>query len=58
MIIIKGAKGNTAIIPSNRNWDIKLRGFYKEIQIKVKLENVSINSEIVIEVEGEKTHNR
>lgn len=67
--------GNTAIIPSNRNWDIKLRGFAKEIQVDVKvqgketpcktaydlksnttsviLENVSVNSEITIEILGE-----
>ena len=70
------ASGNTAIIPSNRNWDIKLRGFSKETQVKVKLDgkeipcntvydsktgttsvilqNVSVNSEITVEVSGEK----
>ena len=73
---INPASGNTAIIPSARNWDIKLRGFAKETRVKVMLEgketpvsavydaatntisvslkNISVNSEITIEVEGEK----
>ena len=73
---VKPANGNTAIIPSKRNWDIKLRGFAKEIQVNVKvqgkeipcktaydlksnttsviIENISVNSEITVEISGEK----
>ena len=73
---VKPARGDTAIIPSCRNWDIKLRGFNKEIEVKVKtkgkeipcntvydlktsttaviIENISVNSEITVEVTGER----
>ena len=73
---VKPACGDTTLIPSDRNWDIKLRGFAKEINIKVKLDgkeipidtvfdsktntttislkNVSVNSEITVEISGEK----
>ena len=73
---VNAAQGNTEIIPEFRNWNIKLRGFAKEIEIKVKvdgnempcetyydlksnttfviIENISVNSEITIDIVGEK----
>ena len=71
---INSAKGNTSLIPEYRTWDIKLRGFAKDINIKVKVDgkeisavsvydaesntssvlvkNVSVNSEITVEISG------
>ena len=68
--------GDTDIIPTFRNWNIKLRGFAKDIKLTVKvngketpcktaydlktnttsviIENASVNSEITVEITGEK----
>ena len=72
---INPAKGNADLIPENRTWDIKLRGFAKDINLKVYVDgkeisfdkvfdaktsttsilvkNISVNSEIKVEVDGE-----
>ena len=68
--------GDTDIIPTFRNWNIKLRGFAKDIKLTVKvngketpcktaydlktnttsviIENASVNSEITVEITGER----
>lgn len=50
---IKPAYGDTKIIPDCRNWDIKLRGFAKEIDVKVKI----AGKEIPCSIEFEKNTN-
>lgn len=35
IFIIHGAKGDLSLIPQNRNWKVHLRGFHKNIEIKV-----------------------
>ena len=69
------ACGNTEIIPTSRNWNIKLRGFAKDIKLTLKIdnketpceiaydlksnttsvvvENISVSSEIAVEITGE-----
>ncbi|MBR4973676.1 MAG: DUF5110 domain-containing protein [Clostridia bacterium] len=72
---VNAAQGNTEIIPEFRNWNIKLRGFAKDIKLIVRVdgketpcetvydlksnttavvvENVSVSSEIAVEITGE-----
>ena len=47
---VKPAYGNTDIIPSRRNWDIKLRGFAKEIEVRVNIEGKEIPCKTVCDL--------
>ena len=73
--IVSPAKGETGLIPQNRSWTLKFRGFSKGIVLTaningkeipidyifnsktntatVKIENISIESEILIKISGE-----